>query len=173
MNWNAKINYFWPFWAAWAAKIFFSILLKDPTLFRVLTEKLINIRLRKLSVLALTQSPFYSAISIFAVLRNLVGEIWFQKSGSRNLVQENWFQTSGNSQAIDWVPSSIDLLWFDKFFHIFCFLTNFSEIFSISIYFRGRLNGAVKSDPTLPHSAHFALHSAHFALFFKVFCFSR
>ena len=82
-------------------------------------------------------------------------------------------QTSGNSQAIDWVPSSIDLLWFDKFFHIFCFLTNFSEIFSISIFFRGRLNGTVKSDTTLPHSAHFALHSAHFALFFKVFCFSR
>ena len=35
-------------------------------------------------------SPFYSAPLIFAVLRNLVREIWFKKSGSRNLVQEKW-----------------------------------------------------------------------------------
>ena len=32
-----------------------------------------------------TDSPFYSAPSIFAVFRNL-----FEKSGSRNLVQEKW-----------------------------------------------------------------------------------
>ena len=41
------------------------------------------------------QSPFYSAPSIFAVLRNLVWEIWFEKSGSRNLVDQKkrWFCT--------------------------------------------------------------------------------
>ena len=35
-------------------------------------------------------SPFYSATSIFAVFRNTVPEIWFEKSGSRNLVREKW-----------------------------------------------------------------------------------
>jgi hypothetical protein len=52
--------------------------------------------------------------------------------------------------------------------HFLCFSTDFSEIFSISFFFQGRLNDVVKSDLTLPHSAHFALHSSHFALFFKV-----
>ena len=55
--------------------------------------------------------------------------------------------------------------------HLLWFSTNFSEILSISEFFRGRLNGTFKSDITLPHSAHFALQSAHFALtflFFKV-----
>ena len=33
-------------------------------------------------------APFYSSPLIFAVFRNLVQEIWFEKSGSRNLVQE-------------------------------------------------------------------------------------
>ena len=37
-----------------------------------------------------TQSPFYSAPSIFAVLRNLVREVWFEKYGSRNMVREKW-----------------------------------------------------------------------------------
>ena len=36
------------------------------------------------------ETPFYSAPSIFAVLRNLVREIWLEKSGSRNLVREKW-----------------------------------------------------------------------------------
>ena len=35
-------------------------------------------------------SPFYSAPSIFAVFRNLVREIWFEKSGSKNLVRDKW-----------------------------------------------------------------------------------
>ena len=39
----------------------------------------------------LTQSPFYSAPSFFAVFRNLVREIRFEKSASSNLVQEKWF----------------------------------------------------------------------------------
>ena len=38
----------------------------------------------------LRYSPFYSATSIFAVFRNLVREIWFEKYGLRNLVQEKW-----------------------------------------------------------------------------------
>ena len=33
-------------------------------------------------------SPFYSAPLIFAVLRNLVREIWFEKSGSRKVVDQ-------------------------------------------------------------------------------------
>ena len=37
-----------------------------------------------------TQSPFYSATSIFAVCRNLVQEIWLEKYGSRNQVREKW-----------------------------------------------------------------------------------
>ena len=37
-----------------------------------------------------TQSPFYSATSIFAVCRNLVQEIWFEIYGSRNQVREKW-----------------------------------------------------------------------------------
>ena len=41
------------------------------------------------------QAPFYSVPSIFAVFRNLVREIWFEKSGSRNLVREIWFENSG------------------------------------------------------------------------------
>jgi hypothetical protein len=32
----------------------------------------------------------YSATLIFAVLRNLVREMWMEKSGSRNLVREKW-----------------------------------------------------------------------------------
>ena len=44
----------------------------------------------QLKILQKLQSPFYSVPSIFAVLRNLVWEIWFKKSGSRNLVQEKW-----------------------------------------------------------------------------------
>jgi hypothetical protein len=43
--------------------------------------------------------------------------------------------------------------------HLLCFSTVFSEILSISIFFRGRLNGAIKSDLTLLHSAQLALHS--------------
>ena len=34
--------------------------------------------------------------------------------------------------------------------HLLCFSTIFSEIRSTSIFFRGRLNGVVKSDLTLP-----------------------
>ena len=37
-----------------------------------------------------SDSLFYSTPSIFAVLRNLVQEIWLEKSGWRNLVQEKW-----------------------------------------------------------------------------------
>ena len=33
-----------------------------------------------------THTPFYSAPSIFGVFRNLVGEIWFEKPGSRKVV---------------------------------------------------------------------------------------
>ena len=44
--------------------------------------------------------------------------------------------------------------------HLLCFSTIFSEIRSTSVFFRGRLNGAVKSDLTLPHSAHFAIQTA-------------
>ena len=44
--------------------------------------------------------------------------------------------------------------------HLLCFSTVFSEICSISIFFWGRLNGAVKSDLTLPYSAHFAIQTA-------------
>ena len=42
---------------------------------------------------ALTNSPFYSGPSIFAVLRYLVWEIWFEKSGSRIVVDQKkgWF----------------------------------------------------------------------------------
>ena len=36
------------------------------------------------------KSPFYSAPSIFAALRNLVREIWFEKYGLRNMVREKW-----------------------------------------------------------------------------------
>ena len=32
----------------------------------------------------------YSATSIFAVCRNLVPEIWFEKYGSRKVVREKW-----------------------------------------------------------------------------------
>ena len=35
------------------------------------------------------------------------------------------------------------------------------------LLFLGSLNGAIKSDLTQLHSAHFALHSAHIALFFQ------
>ena len=42
-------------------------------------------------------SPLYSATSIFAVLWNLVWEIWFEKSGSRNLVREIWFEKNVSS----------------------------------------------------------------------------
>ena len=38
-----------------------------------------------------TQSPFYSAPSIFAVLRNLVQEIWFANSG---WPEKRWFYTT-------------------------------------------------------------------------------
>ena len=41
-------------------------------------------------------SPFYSAPSIFAVLRNLVQETWLEKSVSRNLVQEKWLTRKKN-----------------------------------------------------------------------------
>ena len=54
----------------------------------------------------------------------------------------------------------------------FQFLTNFNEILSISVFFQGRLNRAIRSDLTLLQSAHFVLHSAHFALVFQLFCFS-
>ena len=33
--------------------------------------------------------------------RNLVREIWFEKSGSRNLVPEIWFQKSGSREVVD------------------------------------------------------------------------
>ena len=46
------------------------------------------------------QSPFYSAPSIFAVFRNLVREIWVEKSGSRNLVREIWFEKSGSRKGV-------------------------------------------------------------------------
>ena len=36
------------------------------------------------------EPSFYSGPSIFAVLRNLVQEIWFEKSGSRKVVREKW-----------------------------------------------------------------------------------
>ena len=55
--------------------------------------------------------------------------------------------------------------------HLLCFSTIFSEIRSTSVFFRGRLNGAVKSDLTLQHSAHFALHSTRSELVFPHFCF--
>ena len=42
------------------------------------------------------QSPFYSAPSIFAVFRNLVQEIWFEKSGSAN---SDFF--SGSRKVVD------------------------------------------------------------------------
>ena len=61
------------------------------------------------------QSLFYSAPSIFAVLRNLVWEIWFEKSGSRNLVREIWFEISGSrivvGQKKRWFHT-IDLAFF-------------------------------------------------------------
>ena len=46
-------------------------------------------------VQTLIHSTFYSAPLIFAVLRNLVWEIWFEKSGSRILVDQKkrWFYT--------------------------------------------------------------------------------
>ena len=40
------------------------------------------------------QSPFNSAPLIFAVFRNLVREIWFEKSDLRNLIREIWFEKS-------------------------------------------------------------------------------
>ena len=42
------------------------------------------------SLLVNNHAPFYSAPSIFTVLRNLVWEIWFEKSGLSNLVREKW-----------------------------------------------------------------------------------
>ena len=53
----------------------------------------------------MSQSPFYSAPSIFAVLKNLVGKIWFEKSGSRKVV----FQKKGG--FILWIYL---FLWFEK-----------------------------------------------------------
>ena len=40
-------------------------------------------------------TPFYSATSIFAVLRNLLREIWLEKSGSWKVVDQKkrWFYT--------------------------------------------------------------------------------
>ena len=55
----------------------------------------------------------------------------------------------------------------------FQFLTYFNEILSISVFFQGCLNCAIRSDLTLLQSAHFALHSPHFAPVFLLFCFSR
>jgi hypothetical protein len=63
------------------------------------------------------------------------------------------------AHALIWVP-------------FFQFLIYFNENFSISFFFQGYLNGAVKFDLTLLHSAYFALHIAHFAPFFQLFCFS-
>jgi hypothetical protein len=37
------------------------------------------------------QALFYSAPSFFEVFRNLVREIWFEKSGSRKLVLQSQF----------------------------------------------------------------------------------
>ena len=55
-----------------------------------------------------TLSSFYSATSIFVVLRNLVQEIWFKKSGSRKVVDQKkrWFYTinlpfSGSRKVVD------------------------------------------------------------------------
>ena len=45
------------------------------------------------------QWTFYSAPSIFAVFRNLVREIWVDKSGSRNLVREIWFEKSASANS--------------------------------------------------------------------------
>ena len=50
----------------------------------------------------------------------------------------------------------------------FQFLTDCIEIFSKCFFFQARLNGTIKSDLTLLHSAHFTLHIAHFALFFQL-----
>ena len=48
-------------------------------------------------------TPFYSAPSIFAVFkpgsRNLVQDIWFEKSGSKNLVRKIWFKKSGSANS--------------------------------------------------------------------------
>ena len=49
------------------------------------------------------QSPCYSAPSIFALFRNLVWEIWFEKSGLRNLVRVIWFEKSGWPEKKIWV----------------------------------------------------------------------
>ena len=45
---------------------------------------------------SVNQAPFYSAPSIFAVLRNLVQETWLEKSVSRNLVREKWLTRKKN-----------------------------------------------------------------------------
>ena len=45
------------------------------------------------------------------------------------------------------------------------FLTYVNEILSISFFFPGCLDRAIRFDLTLLHSAHLALQSAHFALF--------
>ena len=68
---------------------------------------------------SVNQAPFYSAPSIFAVLRNLVQEIWFEKSGSRNLVREIWFKKSGSRKVVDqkkrWFYTiNLPFFWFEK-----------------------------------------------------------
>jgi hypothetical protein len=57
--------------------------------------------------------------------------------------------------------------------HFLCFSTYFSEIFSISFFFRGRLNGAVKSDLTLLHRCTFCTAQRTFCTVFQTFLFFK
>ena len=54
---------------------------------------------------SVNQAPFYSAPSIFAVLRNLVQEIWLEKSSLRIVVDQkkSWFYTI-----------NLPFFWFEK-----------------------------------------------------------
>ena len=48
-----------------------------------------------------TQGTFYSAPSILAVFRNVVREMWFEKSGSRKVVLQTWIFFSGSRIVVD------------------------------------------------------------------------
>ena len=48
-----------------------------------------------------TQGTFYSAPSILAVFRNVVREMWFEKSGSRKVVLQTWIFFSGSRKMVD------------------------------------------------------------------------
>ena len=79
-------------------------------------------------------NSLYSAPSIFAVFRNLVREIWFEKSGSRIvvlktriffLVREKWLTRKKGGFIKEW-PGKMIYLNFDSIFGDF-FLKFFEE----------------------------------------------